>query len=339
MAGNDALRVEGLSRGLDTAIDGVHLSPGAYLLVVGIRQLVAPADAAGDVGQLAAIHVLIFSKVRLRAVVATHGLPAGSLDDVVQLAVHEQRATLLGTPAASQRDALVAHALGLGHLTLVEDESQPQLVARLRRGIDGDVFRCRDVARCHTVQRAALKPARAAGIDIVYGPLNGALLVVAARLLLGTMGVLVARYPATVERGTVAVYMQCQRLTATLACRVLKRQVLSVEVGGKDTQRGIVAHVLATAYVILAMGCRNDGLVHPLAYQRNLLCRSLLACAQLHGPLVGAGLHTDDSLLALGHGIDGGLHALVVARTVLSHRQRALRHCRGAQHQQQQHSR
>ena len=61
----------------------------------------APTDAAGDIRQGRTVLVLVFCKVRLGAIISTHGLPSCLFDDVIQLAVHKQTSTLLCTPATA----------------------------------------------------------------------------------------------------------------------------------------------------------------------------------------------------------------------------------------------
>ena len=217
----DSFRVVGWRIGLDAAIGCVYLRPGVHFLIVCIRQLVTPADTIRDICQCRAVLALIFSIVRLRTIVAPHRLPACCLDDVVQLAVQEHAATLLCTPATSQRHAVILDACILGHSTLVENESQPYLSSGISCGIHGNVLWCCDIASSHAVQRTTFEPTGTASIDKVGSTLYDTLLIVASRLLLGAMRVLIARYLAAIEGLPVTIHMQGQCLTCSLATCVL----------------------------------------------------------------------------------------------------------------------
>ena len=143
------------------------------------------------------------------------------------------------------------------------------------------------------------------------------------------MGVLIAGYLAAIESRTVTIHVQCQSLTSSLSARILDADALGIEVWRKDSQRRIVAHILATAYVILAVSSCNNGLVHTLTYQRNTLGRGLCTLAHLYHSLIGSSLHHNSSLLSLSHCINSSLDGSIVTTAILTDNKRLL--CPGAQ--------
>ena len=143
------------------------------------------------------------------------------------------------------------------------------------------------------------------------------------------MGVLIAGYLAAIESRAVTIYVQCQSLTSSLSARILDADALGIEVRRKDSQRRIVSHILAIAYVILAVGSCNNGLVHTLTYQRNPLGRGLCTLAHLYHSLIGSSLHHNSSLLSLSHCINSSLDGSIVTTAILTDNKRLL--CPGAQ--------
>ena len=188
---------------LDGSVGCVNLCPRVHLLVVGICQLMAPADSVGNVSEFSAVHTLILGIVRFRSVVATHRLPTGSLDDIIQVAVEEHASALLGAPATSKGNT--CDSCILSYRTIVEDKAEPYLRAVLSGGVDSNVFGCSNIPVTDAVQRTVFKPCRTAGIDVVRGSLDDTVLIVAARLFLGAVGILVTSYLATIEGTAVTV--------------------------------------------------------------------------------------------------------------------------------------
>ena len=295
-----------------------------------------PADTFRCVSKRFSVFILIFRIIRLHAVIATHSLPSGILDDIVQLAVHKQTATFLCSPAATERHTPVTDTTCLRHYTVVEQETQPYLSTVRCRRVNADILWCRDIAWCDTIQRATLKPTGTTCIDIVDSTLYDTLLIIAASPFLRTMGILITCYLTMVECGTVSIHMQGECLTSSLTTRILDTQVLCVEIRGKDSQCRIVTYILTAADGLLAIGSSDDGPVHPLAYQGYLFRRGPLTGSYLHHSLIGSCLDLNDSLLTFHDSINCRLYRGIVPTAVFGNCYCLLcesAHCHHTQHQ------
>ena len=111
----------------------------------------------------------------------------------------------------------------------------------------------------------------------------------------------------------VTVHMQRKCLSGSLSTRVLYTQTLCIEIGCKNSQRGIVTDILTTSNGILAIGGSDDGFVHTLTNEGDFFRGGFLACSHLYHLFISAGLHINGSLSTFSDCIHSSLYGSIVA--------------------------